>query len=340
MKKTLLIFIIFVFIIGAPVSFAEYMDSYVLGPADEIEIRAWSPEDPDILVVNPVPLTSTSQVPVSGTETHSVTVSRDGRIYVPLIGVVKVEGMKVSELEDYLKKKLKKFAPHAQVVVLLRTPKPINVYVLGQVMKPGLYYVPDGNPDEARIMNYINLAEGFSRYANKGNVKVIRKSLEKEEIIKVNLYKIEEINDLSQNLILKEGDVVIVSSQANMVYVLGQVLNPGAYEFIEGSRLINYISMAGGLTKAAVNEVGIIRGDEVKKVNVNEIIDGKNGKDIGIVAGDIIYVPQSFYANWADILGTFRLVRDTLAIPRDTRDAWLDLTGQPRPTYIPTDSGD
>jgi len=338
MKKITLIFIIFVFIFVAPTTSAEYMDSYVLGPGDVIEIRAWSSKDSDILVVNPV--SAAPGVQISGTETHSVAVSRDGRIYVPLIGVVKVGGMKVTELENYLKKKLKGFAPDAQVVVLLREPKPVNVYVLGQVMKPGLYSVPDGNPDETRIMNYINLAQGFTRYANKGNVKIIRKSLEKEEVLKVNLQKIELEEDLSQNLALKEGDVVIVSSHANMVYVLGEVLNPGAYEYVDGSKLINYISMAGGPTKRAVNEVGIIRGEEVIKANINEIIGGKNGKEVGIAAGDIIFVPQSFYANWADILGTFKLVRDTLTVPRDTRDAYLDLTGQPRKTYVPTSPGE
>lgn len=310
------------------------MDSYVLGADDKIEIRAWSSKDPDMLVVNPI--SAAPSVPISGTDTHSVTVSRDGRIYVPLIGVLKVSGMKVKELEDALKKKLKKFAYDAQVVVLLRRPKPVNVYVLGQVMKPGLYSVPDGSPNEARIMNYVNLAEGFTRYANKANVKIIRKSPEKEDIIKVNLHEIELNDDLSQNLILKEGDVVIVSSHSNMVYVLGEVLNPGAYEYIEGSKLIDYISMAGGPTKIAVNEVGIIHGGEVIKANINEILNGKDREQVRIASGDIIFVPQSFYANWADILGTFKLVRDTLAIPRDTRDAYLDITGQPRPTYIPT----
>jgi|GEM_PF-3238392 len=331
--RALLISLVFVFIF-AVVSPAEYMDTYVLGPGDKIEIRAWSSTDPDILVVNPV--SPSSQVPVSGTETHSVSVSRDGRIYVPLIGVVKVEGMKVTELEHYLKTKLKRFAPQAQVVVLLREPKPVNVYVLGQVMKPGLYSVPDGNPDETRIMNYINLADGFTRFANKSNVRIIRKDGEEEEIIDLNLNNLEIKNDLSQNFVLKEKDVVIVSSHSNMVYVLGQVLNPGAYEYIEGSKLVDYISMAGGPTKAAVNEVGIIRGEEVIKSNINELINGKNGEQVGIFSGDIIYVPQNFYANWGDILGNLKLVRDTLTIPRDTRDAYLDLTGQPRPTYIPT----
>ena len=335
MRKPVIICLLFVLYFAAvSMCSAEYMDSYVLGAGDKIEIRAWSSKDPDMLVVNPI--SAASSVPISGTDTHSVTVSRDGRIYEPLIGVLKVSGMKVRELEETLKKKLKKFAYDAQVVVLLRTPKPVNVYILGQVVKPGLYSVPDGSPNEARMMNYVNLAEGFTRYANRANVKIIRRSEDREDIIKVNLHEIELKDDLSQNIILKEGDVVIVSSHANMVYVLGEVANPGAYEYVEGSKLIDYVSKAGGPTKMAVSEIGIIHGEEVIKANINEILNGKDGERVSIASGDIIFVPQSFYANWADILGTFKLVRDTLAIPRDTRDAYLDITGQPRPTYIPT----
>lgn len=331
-------FLIFTLILISSIcSTAFAQDKYIIGPEDVLEIRAWSKTDPDILIVNPV--TTAPGIVVSGTETHSVTVSRDGRIYVPLVGVLKVDGLTVNELESILKKRLAKFAPKASVVVLIRQPKPVRVYVLGQVRSPGLYSVPDGNPEEARIVNFIHKAGGLTPYGNQDEIKVMRG----DKVIAVNFRKIVLEKDLSQNIVLKPGDTVLVSSMSNKVYVLGQVIKPGAYDYIEGAKLIDYINMAGGPTKGAVEEVGVIGGrgkeSKVTKVNIGKLMGKLEeiDKEVDIKIGDIIYVPQSFYANWADIVGGLGLLRNTFAYPRDMYDAYRDLTDQPRRTYVPTE---
>jgi len=337
MKIKFLLFIFLLFVIcGA--AFAE--EKYVIGPDDTLEIRAWNRSDPDILIVNPVVMTpGASGIAISGTDTHSVTVSRDGRIYVPIVGVVKVDGLTLDDLESILKKRLEKFTPDASVVVLIRKPKPVRVYVLGQIMKPGLYVVPDGNPEEARIMNFVQLAGGLTPYANQDGVKVIRG----KEIIDVNFRKIILEKDINQNIVLKPGDSIIVSTAANKVYVLGQVILPGAYDYIEGTGLMDYINMAGGPTKAAVEEIGLIRGEgkdaKVIKANIGKLIGKLDAmsQNLEIQVGDIIYVPQSFYANWADVLGGLGLMKNTLTYPRDMYDAYRDLINKPRTTYVPTE---
>jgi len=75
------------------------------------------------------------------------------------------------------------------------------------------------------------------------------------ETVSLNLYKTIIQGDLSQDLVLNDGDLVYLSTlskEANRIYVFGEVPKPGAYTF-SGSemRLIDAISEAGGTTPFA-----------------------------------------------------------------------------------------
>jgi hypothetical protein len=94
--------------------------------------------------------------------------------------------------------------------------------------------------------------------------------------------------------------------------------------------------MVGGLLKyAAADNIGVIRGDlanpVIKKVKLNKIFNfGKDDAMVALLPGDIIYVPQSWYYNWADI-GAL------LVGFRDARDASLDMM---RPSKWTLDDND
>jgi len=295
--------------------------NYVIGPGDTLEIHAWNKENPDILIVNPIATTSQGQTVVTTAvqDTHSVTVSRDGRIYVPLVGVIKVEGLTPEDLETLIKRGLRPYTPNADVTVLIRNPKPVRVYVMGQVTRPGLYVVPDGNQEERRLINFVNLAGGFTPFAQLDQI-LIKSGVTSRE---VNFYKVEMNGDIGQNIILQDGDSVIVPQKYNLVYVLGYVVNPGPVRYIEGSKVSDYIGNAGGFTRfAATDNIGVIRGDPahptVIKVKVNKYLawdsDSENPK---ILPGDVVYVPQSWFADWADMSAIIVGFRDTRNAARD-----------------------
>jgi len=302
------------------------MTLYVIGPGDTLEIHAWNKDNPDILVVNPA-ITAQTQtvVTTSPIDTHSVTVSRDGRIYVPLVGVIKVERLTTKDLENMIKKGLRAYTADAEVTVLIKSPKPVRVYVIGQVNRPGLYGVPDGAPEECRLINFINLAGGFTPYSELDQITVKRKN----ESVIIDFYKAEKDGDIGQNVILKDGDTVVVPQKYNQVYVLGYVFRPGPVRYIEGAKVSDYIGSAGGFTRfAATDNIGIIRGDPanptVIKVQVNKYLAwDKNSANPAIIPGDVIYVPQSWFADWADMSGI-------LIGFRDARNAGRDLMSAPQ----------
>jgi polysaccharide biosynthesis/export protein len=302
--------------------------SYIIGPGDTLEIHAWNKDNPDILIVNPIAMTQ-GQTVVSTTITfqdmHSITVSRDGRIYVPLVGVIKVEGLSTGDLENLIKKGLKYFAPDAYVTILVKNPKPVRVYVMGQVEHPGMYGIPDGSPQECRLINFINLAGGFTPFAELNQISIQGKGT--TEV--VDFYKVEKDGDIGQNIILKDGDTVVVPQKYNQVYVLGYVERPGAVRYIEGANVADYIGSSGGFTRfAATDNIGIIRGDPahptVIKVSVNKYLSWDvNSQSPTILPGDVIYVPQSWFADWADMTGI-------LIGFRDARNATRDLISAPQ----------
>lgn len=287
---------------------------YVLGPGDALEIHAWNEVNSDILIVNPIPVGITTAY----TDPHLVTVSRDGRVYIPMVGSINVTGTTIDKLEQMLAKGLAKFAERSQVSVMVKTPKGIKVNVAGEVENPGLYEVPDGNTFERSILNYIKLAGGTTSYAGLEDVTVVKSS---NESIKVNLRKLIVEKDMSQNVTLADGDSIIVPQASNQVYVVGQVVNPGPQKFIAGATVSDYVGMAGGLNKfAASDNIGIVRGNtdkpQVTKVNLSEYINWE-GKREQVLPGDIIFVPQSWFANWADISALIVIVRDARDATRD-----------------------
>jgi len=327
MKKIFNLSIILIFF-ALNLSYAAEVDMtlYVIGPGDTLEIHAWNKDNPDILIVNPA-ITAQTQtvVTTSPIDTHSVTVSRDGRIYVPLVGVIKVERLTTKDLENMIKKGLKSYAPDAEVIVLIKSPKPVRVYIIGQVNRPGLYGVPDGAPEECRLINFINLAGGFTPYSELNQISVKRKN----ESVIIDFYKAEKDGDIGQNVILRDGDTVIVPQKYNQVYVLGYVFRPGPVRYIEGAKVSDYIGSAGGFTRfAATDNIGIIRGDPAKptviKVQLNKYLAwDKDSANPAIIPGDVIYVPQSWFADWADMSGI-------LIGFRDARNAGRDLMSTPQ----------
>ena len=287
---------------------------YALGPGDVLEIRAWNDTNSDMLIVNPIPVGITTAY----TDPHLVTVSRDGRVYIPMVGSINVTGMPIDKLEEMLSKALAKFTSKPQVSVMVKTPKGIKVNIAGEVANPGLYEVPDGNPIERTVLNYIKLSGGTTSYAGLEDVSIIKKN---GQNISVNLRKLIVDKDVSQNATLDDGDSILVPQATNQVYVVGQVIKPGPQKYISGATVSDYVGLAGGLTKfAASDNVGIIRGGGDKptviKVNLGEYVNWES-KKAQVFPGDIIFVPQSWFANWADIGAMVVIIRDSRDAARD-----------------------
>ncbi|MEN2984819.1 MAG: SLBB domain-containing protein, partial [Dictyoglomaceae bacterium] len=187
--------------------------------------------------------------------------------------------------------------------VIYVPPITMTVKILGQVRFPGVYEINPGD----RIRDAILRAGGITEKAGRENGQLERVINGKKVIYNFNIAEAIQGKE-KDNLVLQDGDTIYVAELRRLVYVLGQVNMPGAFDYKEGRRLTEYISLAGGLKdRANLSKVAIIREEngesKVSPVNLSDIINkGKVILDIEIKENDIIFVPEVFIKGWQDIV--------------------------------------
>jgi len=174
-----------------------------------------------------------------------------------------------------------------------------------EIQKIGLYNLKKGET----VKDVVMALGGTTVKANAKKARVERPLKNGNvKIIPVNLRKLMTEGDESQNIILREGDSLIVPSVPDSVYILGEIRAPGAYQYNVGNKIKEYVALAGGPTsKAKLRHVKIISrtGDEitVTTIDLRSILTGNKKEKIELRPGDVIYIPHADIVSWKDILG-------------------------------------
>ncbi|MBP2646366.1 MAG: polysaccharide export protein [Firmicutes bacterium] len=153
----------------------------------------------------------------------------DGYIYFPLVGEVQAEGLSVAELTDRLIEGLSQYIRHPKVTVNLAKLRTTRVYVLGEVQKPGLYELEKDH----HLLDAVGIAGSYTKDAAKKKVFVIRKNSTSAPL-RVNLLALMQKGDMSQNVLLNEGDVVYLTAN-NRIDFSRDIL-----PFVTGAYYINH----------------------------------------------------------------------------------------------------
>jgi len=156
---------------------------FVLGTADVIKISVWKNAD----------------------LSQTATIGPDGFVSLPLLGDVHVAGMTANQLAQDLKSRLSSFVVNPQVTVGILDIRSRQVYVTGQVGKPGGYpLIMPISP-----LQLIAQAGGLNTFANRKDIVILRGSGGHVERLKFN-YNSAVRGDPKQNISLQAGDTVIV----------------------------------------------------------------------------------------------------------------------------------
>ncbi len=225
------------------------------------------------------------------------TVNPGGKISFPLIGDVQAAGLTVEELVDRLSLALGKKIKSPVVSVSLREINSYRIYILGSVAKAGVHY----SKSEITLLQALAIAGGVAPSADMALAYVARGS----KRLNVNFKKLLMEGELSQNIMLKPEDVVVVPANAprNAVFVMGEVQRPGTFAWNRDSELtlLKALSMAGGFrTFASPSRTIILRedgaGKRIIQADVDRIIGNpQRAKDILLEPGDVVIVPQSLF---------------------------------------------
>lgn len=242
--------------------------------------------------------------------TKTVRVSDEGYITFPLLGEVDVTGLTTGQIERKLEALLRDgYLKNPQVLVLVREYRSQEVYVLGAVNKPGAYPLTG----RATLLELISRAEGAVMQEGHGRAGRILILLRPHDGLNstqnhreittktLDLHQLLVKGDLSLNFEVRDKDTIYIP-KTDSVYVFGEVKQPGEIQMLgEDLTAAEAIAMAGGLTRIAsprgITIVRIVGGEEQKlTLNLNDIIKrGDKSKDVLLLPGDIIVVPESFF---------------------------------------------
>jgi polysaccharide export outer membrane protein len=148
------------------------------------------------------------------------TVLVDGTLNLPVIGSVIVRGLTLEQATEVISSRYARFVRRPIVTVNLLAPRPVNIAVSGEVLRPGTYSVAPGGGGGApggpasqfpTVTQAITLAGGITQSAAIGDVIVQRRtgSVTTQQI-NVNLRRLLQEGDLTQDIALRDGDTVFI----------------------------------------------------------------------------------------------------------------------------------
>lgn len=234
-------------------------------------------------------------------------VSGEGKITVPLIGEVAVNGLTAAEIGKKLAGLLTEgYIRNPQVNVFIAEYRSRKVTILGEVAKPGLIELR-GN---STLMEVISNAGGIT--ANAGELLFIQRSILKNShdrksdiTLSVDLTKLLEKGDMASNVPVLDGDSIYVP-RASKVTALGEFMRPGLIGLRGKSTLMEVISNAGGVTANAGDTLFIQRtitkgGTNTKNevtipINLTKLFEiGDVSLNVPVLDGDSIYMPKAAF---------------------------------------------
>jgi polysaccharide export outer membrane protein len=135
-----------------------------------------------------------------------VQVRPDGFISLPLINELHVAGLTPEALRSKVTEAAKRYVNDPTVSVIIKQINSRNVFITGEVAKPGAY--PLNGP--LTVLQLIAIAGGVLEYSDSKNVVILRSEQGKQISFPFNYKDVVKRKNLSQNIELKPGDAVIV----------------------------------------------------------------------------------------------------------------------------------
>ncbi len=136
----------------------------------------------------------------------TIPVRPDGMISLPLLNDVKAAGLTPSELRQVLATKLAEYMPTPEVSVILTDVRSFKVSVIGEVRRPARYELKSWTT----ILDVLALAGGFTEFAARGRIVVLRPNGKAIKSILFNYNKVVTAGGEQENFYLRPGDIVLV----------------------------------------------------------------------------------------------------------------------------------
>ncbi len=246
----------------APVENIPVTPDYVVGPGDELLIRAWGQIDVDYRAV----------------------VDRSGLINIPRVGAVPVAGVPYKDLTAHVRTAVARNFRNFELIVSLGELRSIQIFVVGQARRPGAYTVSS----LSTLVNAVFAAGGPS---GRGSMRAIQLKRGASVVTELDLYDLIAFGDKSRDRPLLPGDVIYFPPIGPLVALSGSVNTPAIFELKANANVGQLIDLAGGLaTTAQTRRASIERIDERERRSVDQFSLDYDGLRRPIKDGDLVSV--------------------------------------------------
>ena len=246
----------------APLDRVPVTADYVIGPGDEILITGWGQVDID----------------------YRATVERNGSISIPRVGNISVSGIRYQDLEAHLKRAISRVFTNFDIRVTLGQLKSIQVFVVGQALRPGAYTV-------SSLSTLINALFAAGGPSTKGSMRSIQLKRGDKLITEFDLYELLLKGDKTKDVRLLPGDVIYIPPIGQLAAISGSVTVPAIYEIRGRASLADLIALGGGLTIAASGQkASVERIVDRKSRKVEDFSLDKEGLDKLVQDGDLVKI--------------------------------------------------
>ena len=265
---------------------------YVVGPQDVLSVTVW--DHPELTIP-----AGEFRAP----ELVGHLVNSSGNIFFPYAGEIKVAGLTVTQVRKLITERIKKYVVKPQLDVRVVAYRSQKVHVVGEVNKGGLISITDA---PLTLVDAINQAGGYSKEADLENVTVTRKGT----IRKFDLLALYDGGDTSQNMLLKNGDIVQIPDRSQKkIFVLGEVKRPTAYLMHKGRMtLAEAIGNAEGFEATSANpgKIYVIRGSKegakIFWLDANSPDTLLLSTQFALAPQDVVYISTASVSRWNRVI--------------------------------------
>ncbi|ANO50922.1 hypothetical protein BA177_06630 [Woeseia oceani] len=239
---------------------------YTVGPGDNVRIRFFGNRNAE----------------------YDVQVERDGTIVIPEIGPVAIGGLSFLATRQAVEKRVTEQMIGTQVSITLGELRAVQVFLVGDVKKPGSYSV-------GALSTMTTVLSTGGGIARQGSLRRIELKRAGKTVGELDVYDLLLNGDTRQDLRIQEGDVIFVPPVGKRVKIVGEVNRPAIYEMHDSASVQDVIRMAGGMTAEAVaTDITIERVVPDKGlVTIEPDLDRTGGNVTAALDGDLIRIPTA-----------------------------------------------